>query len=69
MEEINSPSIWNKKADDLTVGESVKTVVVVTVICAVVPIAIAAAVEGTGALVRKIKSRKAKKSEEKKDES
>lgn len=52
-EEVKT-SLWNKKQDDLTVGDSVKVGVVVTVVMTVAPLLAVAVAAGTGALYRKM---------------
>jgi hypothetical protein len=56
-----SVSVWNKTADELTVGESVKVIGVVTVMTVVTPIAILLAAGGVANLIEKRKARKALK--------
>jgi hypothetical protein len=54
-------SLWNKKQTEVTVGDSLKIAGLVTVATVVVPLVVLAAINASGGLVQKFKSRKAAK--------
>jgi len=54
-------SLWNKKYNELTVGETAKVVGVYTVIAVVAPFTIMAVVGGAAHVYDKFKTRKARK--------
>ena len=58
MEEVTSDSIWDKKQDELTVGESMKIGIGVAVIATVAPFLVIMAAGGVASLVQKFKNRK-----------
>jgi hypothetical protein len=64
MEELETVSLWNKKADELTVGDSVKFAVGVTVVTTAATFAVMAGVAGLVRLSEKLAERKAAKKPE-----
>jgi hypothetical protein len=58
METDTEQSIWNKKQTDMTVGDSLKIGVGVTVIATVAPLVILGVASGVSHLVHKIRTRK-----------
>ncbi len=66
--ENDTVSLWNKQTTDLTVGDSVKYAVGVTVITTAATFAVFAIAGGAVRLAEKFSERKAKKSEAKTQE-
>lgn len=60
MENTN-PTIFEKKMTDLTVSEDMKITIGVTVITAIIPVAVGLSVAGLTSVVKKYKMRKAGK--------
>ncbi len=51
-------NIWSKKAEDLTVGETIKVAGVATVVCTVLPLAVYGAIYGVVMWAEKRKMKK-----------
>lgn len=66
--EDETVKLWNKQTSDMTVGDSVKFAVGVTVITTLVTFGIFAGTAGIVRLSEKLQERKAKKSEETSEE-